>query len=189
MPAAEPASPSRARALPFALRPHPALPAPAFVVSGEIECRPGGLVVRYAVRGDLGRLRLPPPMPPAAADDLWKHTCLELFVAGDEGAGYREFNFSPSSQWASYAFADYRVRDAAPPSPPPVVDCRVGADALALRATLPAAALPPGDWRLGVAAVLETRDGDLSWWALHHPAARPDFHHRDGFVLALTERP
>jgi hypothetical protein len=30
--------------------------------------------------------------------------------------------------------------------------------------------------------VLETLDGQLSYWALHHPAERPDFHHRAGLV-------
>ena len=35
------------------------------------------------------------------------------------------------------------------------------------------------------AAVVEETDGRLSYWALTHPAERPDFHHRDGFVLPL----
>ena len=29
-------------------------------------------------------------------------------------------------------------------------------------------------------------DGSHSYWALHHPAALPDFHHRDGFTLELA---
>jgi hypothetical protein len=39
--------------------------------------------------------------------------------------------------------------------------------------------------RLALSAVIEETDGHLSYWALAHPAERPDFHHRDGFVLAL----
>ncbi len=182
-------------AVPFVLLPHPALPAPPFSVAGDIARGDGRLVVRYLLRGDTGALRVPPPAAPGAADGLWQHTCCELFLAaGDALASpaYREFNFSPSAQWASYAFASYRVRDAATEAAAPVVpvvDCRAGADVLELRATLPLAALPSGDWRLGLSAVLETRDGGLSWWALRHPGERPDFHHRDGFALALTERP
>ena len=42
------------------------------------------------------------------ADDLWRTTCFELFVAG-EGTAYREYNFSPSGQWAAYDFDDYRA--------------------------------------------------------------------------------
>jgi hypothetical protein len=42
-----------------------------------------------------------------------------------------------------------------------------------------------GALRLGLAAVLEEGDGKLSYWALRHPAAVPDFHHRGGFTAKL----
>ena len=43
-----------------------------------------------------------------------------------------------------------------------------------------------GALRLGASAVIETADGALSYWALAHPAGRPDFHHADGFALDLA---
>ena len=46
---------------------------------------------------------------------------------------------------------------------------------------LPAA----GDWRLGLTAVVEETGGRISYWALAHPAGRPDFHRADCFVLEL----
>ena len=42
-----------------------------------------------------------------------------------------------------------------------------------------------GVLELGVTAVLEQQDGLLSYWALSHPAAEADFHHRGGFVVRL----
>jgi hypothetical protein len=42
-----------------------------------------------------------------------------------------------------------------------------------------------GDLELGVTAVLAQQDGQLSYWALHHPAAEADFHHRGGFGVRL----
>lgn len=46
--------------------------------------------------------------------------------------------------------------------------------------------LPPGgDWLAGLSAVIEEADGTLSYWALAHPAGKPDFHHPDCFVLEL----
>jgi hypothetical protein len=39
--------------------------------------------------------------------------------------------------------------------------------------------------RAAVSAVIEQHDGAISYWALAHPAGKPDFHHRDGFVLKL----
>ena len=35
---------------------------------------------------------------------------------------------------------------------------------------------------IGLTAVIETATGAKSYWALHHPAEKPDFHHRNGFI-------
>jgi hypothetical protein len=40
--------------------------------------------------------------------------------------------------------------------------------------------------RIGLAAVIEDQDGRLFYWALEHPAAKPDFHHPDSFALELA---
>jgi len=39
--------------------------------------------------------------------------------------------------------------------------------------------------RLALAAVVEDERGMLSYWALRHPAGKPDFHHPDAFALEL----
>ncbi len=131
------------------------------------------------------------PGAAAAADELWRHTCCELFtgVAGD--AAYREFNCSPSGQWAIYGFSAYRVRDktALDPAPAaPRIRFALNAQGWTLQARLDELALPSaaaGQIELGVAAVLEAADGTLSYWALRHADVRPDFHRRDSFVLRL----
>jgi hypothetical protein len=53
-------------------------------------------------------LRLPPSAAPVRTDDLWQHTCFELFLFDPESGTYREFNFAPSGQWAAYSFDGYR---------------------------------------------------------------------------------
>jgi hypothetical protein len=40
-------------------------------------------------------------------------------------------------------------------------------------------------WDLGLSAVLEEKDGTKSYWALAHPAEKPDFHARNCFVAKL----
>ena len=60
--------------------------------------------------------------------------------------------------------------------------------AAAIAAADPPGAVPPAGVpriRLGLSAVLEAADGSLSYWALHHPSARPDFHNEGGFLLEL----
>ena len=54
-------------------------------------------------------LRLPAPVKRARADGLWQRTCFELFVFDEDSGSYMEFNFSPSGEWAAYAFDGYRT--------------------------------------------------------------------------------
>ncbi|ANQ86860.1 conserved hypothetical protein [Azoarcus olearius] len=152
------------------------------------------LTLHYHLRGRLDALRVPTPDHALPADRLWAHTCFEVFIARSGSPAYREFNFSPSGQWASYLFDDYRARiDALPPAPPRLEVLRSG-DLLSLSATLDADALPAGmtaqtldELRLGISAVVEAADGRLSYWALAHPAERPDFHDARAFCWQAPE--
>ena len=67
----------------------------------EISWTPeGALRLRYFVDCDVSRIIVPLPAPSRPADQLWKHTCFEAFIAGQVSTAYCEFNFSPSTQWA-----------------------------------------------------------------------------------------
>ena len=153
-----------------------------------------GLLLSYQLSGDVAALQLPAPATPGPADGLWQHTCFELFTAVPGEAAYQEFNFSPSGQWAAYRFGAERVRDPVAerlhPAPAPWIDLYQTADTLTLQAWLPLSAWPAHaaqqTLQLGLSAVLEDRHGQLSYWALQHPSAQPDFHHRSGLSLALT---
>lgn len=148
----------------------------------------GGLLLHYRITGDLDRLRLPAPGPAAPADDLWRHTCGEAFVAAVDAPEYHEFNFSPSGQWAAYRFAAYRERATGDlPPAAPQLEFRRTPEGCELIARLDPASLPAGPaLQLGLSVVLEAGDGSLSYWALAHAAERPDFHLRAGFALRLT---
>jgi hypothetical protein len=121
---------------------------------------------------------------PRRCDDLWQHTCAELFIRSESGTAYREFNFSPSGDWACYDFTDYRLRTAADPdiSPPQIV-CRAHENGWRVSVTLSVSLKEPV--QIGLSAVVESTDNTLHYFALHHPADRPDFHHAGGFVLTL----
>jgi hypothetical protein len=105
-----------------------------------------------------------------------------VFVAPAPACAYREFNFSPSGEWAAYAFARYR--EGAPLGvPDPGIAVRMHGGALELCASI---AVEPASLRVSLCAVIEEGDGVLSYWALRHPAARPDFHHPEGFALEIA---
>lgn len=141
--------------------------------------------MNYVLEGDLERLRIPPPRAPRIAARLWQHTCCEIFIARQASPAYHEFNFSPSGEWAAYAFARYR--DGAPLLDElldPRISVRRTEERLELDALL---RVERAALSLALAAVVEDADGALSYWALKHPPGKPDFHHRDAFALELDE--
>ncbi len=117
------------------------------------------------------------------ADGLWRTTCFEVFAGLSDGS-YAEFNLSPSKEWAAYGFDGYRkgMRDLAGSVEVFKVE-RLG-DGLEVCAWLNWTNWP-GSRRIGLSAVIEGTDGNISYWALAHPSDKPDFHHPDSFALIL----
>lgn len=163
------------------LQPHPeTIGTPATGVEVYVE-RDGRLLwLRFVVEGDVDRIAWPAGAGQGRADDLWRHTCFEAFVATDDG--YVEYNLSPSSQWASYRFDGPRAGMRTAEEVATVEGMDGASDLIALEARIE---LPHGAQRLGLSAVIESVDGGMSYWALAHPSVRPDFHHPDSFVLDL----
>lgn len=184
---------------PLRLSPHPAFMAPdGLEVKATVEAQqantPPCLALRFELSGAIDTLCMPAWMGSHPADGLWQHTCAELFVRRQGSPAYQEFNFSPSGQWAAYRFSSERVRDTLAesrhPPLPPAIEVITSAKDISISIHLPMLNLPATDsseeLRLGLSLVAERGQGDLSYWALHHPRAdRPDFHHPDGCALAL----
>jgi hypothetical protein len=141
------------------------------------------------LEGGLSRIRVPEPGLPRFTDNLWQHTCFEMFIRQDGFDAYHEFNFSPSGEWAAYAFERYReAKPASDATLDPQITLSCGAERLELNARVRLDRLSSGAvLTLGLSAVIEDTDGTLSYWALGHPADKPDFHHPDAFTLELGE--
>ncbi|HEU4779412.1 MAG TPA: DOMON-like domain-containing protein [Steroidobacteraceae bacterium] len=148
------------------------------------------LNLTYRLSADLDALRLPEPRPPVRTDGLWRHTCFEAFIGHCGASDYWEFNFSPSGAWAAYHFSAYR-EGMAPllKGAPPAITPRIGVESVELSVMLDLSWLVRSaagvGLRLGLAAVVEDKARVLSYWALKHPAEKPDFHHADSFVVEL----
>jgi hypothetical protein len=145
----------------------------------------------YRTAGDVRSIELPELASSMRQDNLWRYTCFEMFLADRSGA-YFEFNFSPSTQWAAYRFDAYRqgLTDLQLQSAPRI-STEVTSDFLRIDATVDLrghrTSDGPGRTRMALAAVIKDLDGEFSYWALRHPDGKPDFHHADGFVVALTD--
>jgi hypothetical protein len=162
---------------------HPQSRSPLTALAAEALLENGVLTFRYRAAGAIEGVALPAPAPAGRANALWKHTCFEAFLAAPSG-GYVELNFSPSGQWAAYRFDEYRTGMRDGDIFAPTIAFRADTETLEMTVTLPAPAFAYGA-RLSLAAVIEARDGTLSYWALAHPAEKPDFHRADCFALQL----
>lgn len=145
------------------------------------------LMLRYRVDG-CESLVVPRFRGSGQADELWKTTCFELFLYNGAGR-YREFNFSPSGQWAQYSFSGYRNRDhdGGPGlRDAPVISHEQGASVFVQTVFIDAAILESAE-RAALAAVIEEEGGRPSYWALAHNGLQPDFHDPFGFRVPVGQ--
>ena len=166
----------------YSLSPHPD-DSPLAIRGVEVEVLGGhdNVLLTYTVLGP-ERVVMPPRLIPEPADGLWRTTCFELFLRFDDDERYVEFNFSPSTCWAAYAFDGYREgMTALPVVTPP----RIERLADVVRVACDLSGLPRGDLAMGLSAVIEEEGGRKSYWALAHPPGAPDFHHPACFAARL----
>ena len=130
----------------------------------------------FGVGASADRFVIPAPASPDRTSELWQTTCFEAFLRADGERGYREWNFSPSGEWAAYDLTAYREAMAdAEIAAPPYIRVEDNLTWWGVGATIALDA--ERKWALGLSAVLEEKDGTKSWWALAHPAGeKPDFH-------------
>jgi hypothetical protein len=177
----------------FTLVPFPALDIPAISLTGTLSLDDPVLTLRYLLAGDLESLLLPPISPTAGRrDELWKGTCFEFFLAIKDQPDYWEFNMSPSGDWNIYRMDAYRrigFREETAISQLPFAFER-GLDGYSLDVSVDLTAIIGLSYelQLAIAAIIQTKDGNETYWALIHPAPQADFHLRDSFILPLAEQ-
>ena len=173
---------------------HPDTPAAAVrgVAARVGRNTPEELAVTFILDADPDRLRIPAPRAPRVAHQLWEHTCCEIFIARKGLPAYCELNLSPSGEWAAYAFDGYRSPRAEAPHAEeiaPAFKVRGAPNGFKLDAVINLDRIPVhrsgAPLSLALSAVVESREGALSYWALRHPPGKPDFHHPDAFALEL----
>jgi hypothetical protein len=120
--------------------------------------------------------------------ELWEETCFEFFLAEAHSSQYWEFNLSPKGDWNIFRFEAYRqgmMEEKTVVLLPFEVRKERTRFSLFLEFDGKMLFNLQTSWELAVCAVLKTREGKKSYWALRHPGSKPDFHHREGFVITL----
>lgn len=125
---------------------------------------------------------------PTRQDNLWQHTCFELFCGKRGSPEYWEMNITPSGAWNIYAFSSERsemrqeekidnVRSSVYKSSDSVIlHCNVDIERI-----LPKHSVV----EVGVSCVVAFTDCQKGHWALTHNKGVPDFHDRSAFLLHI----
>lgn len=161
-------------------------PGPVRSIAAQLELTASGFTTRFLLEGDIRRIAIPAPAEPARADDLWRTTCCEVFWQQHGQSTYREFNLSPSGQWACYDFDDYRLngRDGAVEAV--TIDSRHSESELVLDCRISAELGVPA--LIGLTAVVEDDAGAIQYWSLSFASGKPDFHRAECRSLQLAGR-
>jgi len=174
----------------FDLVSFPADELPGIEISGGIGRVQNQFTVRYELTGGMEQILIPPvSVSPVRKGGLWKTTCFEFFLALPDRPQYWEFNMSPSGDWNVYKMDRYRRMGFREEKliGGMQVEARNSADGFTLRAIVDVKSIFEVDQvvEAGVTAVIRSRTGHESYWALAHPGGRADFHLREGFIIRL----
>jgi hypothetical protein len=170
----------------FRLHPFPGQDSGTVTIQGSIERIPTGLTLSFVLQGNMADLVLPPPAERTRRDGLWQTTCLEMFWAEEGQKNYWELNLAPSGAWNVYTFTDYRTgmqREERVAEPLTQISRTPDSFSLTVKLGIGSLHAEHASLRVGISAVLEHRDSRLSYWALAHPAKKPDFHAPQSFLL------
>ena len=174
----------------FSLVPFPAPQLPDISIKGRITRDRNLLTVHYSLSGKLEEIRFPEPArQPARRDELWLATCFEFFLAVPDQPEYYEFNLSASGDWNAFCMDAYRrvgfrheerIQDLQ-------LRIKLITNCFTLDGIVDISPLFHKETPIqaGITSVIQTSDGNETYWALAHPNPRADFHLRESFILVL----
>ncbi|MDZ8186836.1 MAG: DOMON-like domain-containing protein [Nostoc sp. ChiSLP02] len=158
-------------------------------ITGNISRNFNQLSICYSLTGNLEEIAIAPPSnTPSRKNQLWEDTCFEFFLGIKNSQQYWEFNLSPAGHWNVYHFDGYRQgmrEETGLTTLPFKVDNHADKFVLTLNMDLEKIISPEQIIEAAITTVIKSKDGGVTYWALTHRGAKPDFHLRDSFILEL----
>jgi hypothetical protein len=177
----------------FALVPFPAPNIPPISLTGKLLLENHVLIVHYSLAGNTDCVLLPlASLTPSRKEELWNGTCFEFFLAVKDQPAYWEFNMSPSGDWNVYRMDAYRRVGFREEPAISQLNFEFGREpngySLSVSVDLTPIVPPETELQAAITAVIQTHDGNETYWALAHPEPYADFHLRDSFILGLEQQ-
>jgi hypothetical protein len=152
------------------------------IVTTDIEVNANNLMLRYSIAVTEDMI-WPEFTALERKDELWKSTCLELFVSSPDDPSYLEINLSPCGAWNSYSFSSCRKGMKTAPDVE-LVEFGIESHGVITASFL----IPrlPDPVLFGPAAILADKGGSLRYFSTRH-GETPDFHDREHHVLVAPD--
>jgi len=155
------------------------------VITSTLDLKADSLKLSFLLEGALVNYAFSSSQMPKRANELWKATCFELFLANSKKDEYYEFNISPSLAWNLYHLSTYRAE----PKEvellvEPVIKITKENGCYRVDFELKGFALSSFD-RVNLTAILLTKEGERTFWSLKKMQGSPDFHER-GYFISLS---
>lgn len=143
-------------------------------------------LIAFSIEGELEKVLWPDTFKSRRErlDNLWQHTCFEAFFSHDlsPDTPYYEINCSPNGDWNFYQLLKYRHDlQSFPAGKVELLDKENTEEGV--RFIVAITGLPADIKHIGLTAVIESTQGELSYWALAHPGKTADFHDKRAFLL------
>lgn len=138
--------------------------------------------ISFVVKGALDEYVFPSTSTPKRANELWKATCFELFLANENEEAYYELNFSSSLAWNFYALDAYRGKvEEIELFSMPKIEVFEAKNSFKILFELRVKNLEKFEL-YNVASILLNQEHERTFWTLKHLKTKPDFHDREAFL-------
>ncbi len=138
--------------------------------------------ISFFIKGLLAEYVFPLKSEKKRANELWKATCFELFLANSTKEAYYELNFSSSLAWNFYYLSGYRaeVKELQNISNPKI-EVYKSDNKFKIVLEMEVENLKEFD-SYNVACIVLNKKNERIFWSVHHHLNRPDFHNKNNFL-------
>ena len=143
------------------------------------------ILLHFKVKGKLEAYQFSQKEKIKRANELWRATCFELFLANSKTQSYYEINISPTLSWNIYYLEKYRAKpkEIAISSKPMIVT-REDLQSYEIEFELECKELDLTKFdQYNLAVILLNKSNEREFWAINPVGKSPDFHDRGGFVF------
>lgn len=154
-------------------------------VEGTLILNSNKLSLHFKISGALKSYSFPKKEKLKRANELWRATCFELFLANSKTKIYYEINISPTLHWNIYRLETYRAEPKELiVSSEAIIKIREDEQSYEINFELECKELDLAEFdQYNLAVILLNNQNEREFWTIRPMGKSPDFHDRDGFSL------